>query len=67
MRVKGWKLMVALAVLGASSLTYTANSQAADPAPGEGAYVGAFVGFGMGVLLATKTSNLTAYMLGYSI
>ena len=52
MRVKGWKLMVALAVMGASSLTYTANSQAADPAPGEGAYVGAFVGFGMGVLQA---------------
>ena len=57
MRVKVWKLVLALAVMGISSLAVTSNSQAADAAPGEGAYVGAFVGFGMGVLQAKVSSQ----------
>ena len=57
MRVKVWKLLLALAVMGISSLAVTSNSQAADAAPGEGAYVGAFVGFGMGVLQAKVASQ----------
>ncbi len=52
MRLKGMKLMVALALLGASSLVLSPLAQAADPAPGEGAYAGAFIGFGTGILQA---------------
>jgi hypothetical protein len=56
MRLNGFKLFVALAVMGAYSLTVSPNAKA-DPAPGEGAYLGAFFGFGMGVLQAKVASR----------
>lgn len=49
---KKTKLMAVLGVMFAATLMMSSTSQAADKAPGEGYYVGAFVGFGMGILQA---------------
>ena len=46
------KLMAVLSVMFAATLMMSSQSQAADLAPGEGYYVGAFLGFGMGILQA---------------
>ncbi len=60
MRLNSLNLMVALAVIGASSLCLSPIAKAADgAAPGEGAYLGAFLGFGTGILQA-KVSALDA-------
>ena len=51
MKLTGWKLLVALWVfMGASSFILSPIAKAADAAPGEGAYLGAFVGMGSGVI-----------------
>ena len=53
MQVKNWKLIMALGVMLGASLMMSPIAKAADgPAPGEGYYVGAFLGFGMGILQA---------------
>ena len=43
-------LIFAAAALIAASFVATSNAKASDLAPGEGAYVGAFVGFGTGLI-----------------
>jgi hypothetical protein len=50
--MKQRNLMAVLSVMFAATLMMSSTSQAADKAPGEGYYVGAFMGFGMGILQA---------------
>jgi len=50
MRLNDFKLLVALAVVCVASFAVSNNAQAADASPGEGAYVGAFIGHGTGIV-----------------
>ena len=59
MRAKGLKVMVGLAALGLCSLVLNPIAKA-DPAPGEGAYLGAFIGYGSGLARGEVTSFPTA-------
>ena len=51
MRAKGLKVTLGVAAIGLCSLILSPIAKA-DPAPGEGAYLGAFVGFGSGMIQA---------------
>ena len=51
MRAKGLKVMLGVAAIGLCSLILNPIAKA-DPAPGEGAYLGAFLGFGSGMIQA---------------
>jgi hypothetical protein len=54
------KLMAVLSVMFAATLMMSSTSQAADSAPGEGYYAGAFLGFGTGIVQGKVTSFTTA-------
>ena len=60
MKEKLCKLTVLIAVMGICSLAITPIAKANDPAPGEGAYVGAFIGMGSGLVSGKVTSFPTA-------
>jgi hypothetical protein len=50
------KLLAVIAMMFAATLLITSNSIAAEPAPGEGFYTGAFLGYGSGLISADVTS-----------